>query len=170
MELLFSPSKIREYASEYDVDYDSDMEKLVPEIKKNKCITETQLIEISEWKLWSERNTHNIIKNSDGAIEEMTEFAFTAKSEIGRIGCLLCLSGVDIPIGSAILHWFHECDYPIWDWRALVSVQYDKTEYKNWFARWNAYVKFCRDTSKEYDVDMRTLDRALWIYPKSENR
>ena len=99
-------------------------------------------------------------------IEEMTYFAFTARNELCRINCLLCLDGVQLPVGSAILHWFHRDDYPIWDWRALEAVQFDKNNYKNWFQRWEAYVTFCRNTAKENNVDMRTLDRTLWQYSK----
>ena len=123
---------------------------------------------MSDWKLPTRRNTHNILKNSDIAVEEITKCALTAKSEVGRIKCLLCLEGVDLSVGSAILHWFHyEENYPIWDFRALETVQFEKSRYKNWFQRWNAYVTFCRQTAQTNDIeDMRTLDRALWQYSK----
>ena len=126
------------------------------------------MLELSNWKLWTGRNTHNIKKNSNIAVEEITNFALTAKSEAGRIKCLLYLDGVDLAVGSAILHWFHEEEnYPIWDFRALETVQFDKTQYKNWYEQWNAYVDFCRQTAIENDIeDMRTLDRALWQYSK----
>ena len=168
LELLFEQSKIREYASEYDADYDIPIENLVPDVKKKGYLNASDLLQISNWKLWTGRNTHNIQKNNDIAVEEMTYFALTAKSEVGRINCLLSLGGVNLAVGSAILHWFHKDDYPIWDWRALETVQFDKSQYKNWFQRWEAYVSFCRITAKENDVDMRTLDRALWQYSKKQ--
>lgn len=168
MELCLNTSQICYYASQYDVHDDTSIEKLVPEVKKRKYLKAAELLKLSNWKLWTGRNTHNIRKNSDLDVEEMTGFALDAKTEIGRIHCLLSLSGVDIAIGSAILHWFHEDDYPIWDVRALETVQFNKSQYKNWFQRWEAYVLFCRQTAKDHNIDMRKLDRALWQCSKNE--
>ena len=78
------------------------------------------------------------------------------------------LHGVRIPMGSVILHWFHEDRYPIWDRYAIWSVQLDQSQYKNNFERWKAYTLFCRDVGERYKVCMRTLDRALKKYGEAK--
>ena len=34
------------------------------------------------------------------------------------------------------------------------------------FERWNEYVKLCRSAVTEHDIEMRTLDKALWMADK----
>ena len=155
------------YASQYDADFDTSMENLVSEVKGKKRLTSPDLIILSRWKS-GERNIHHVKNNSDDFVQEMTHAAFTAANERDRIDYLCCLKGVNLATASAILHWFHTDDYPVWDFRALETVQFDESQYKNWFERWEAYVTFCRRKAKEYDVDMRTLDRALWQYSKNQ--
>ena len=165
MKLCLTKSEILDYASQYDADYDTDIEKLAPEVKERGFLTSPDLIILSRWKS-DERNIHHAKSNSDDFVQEMTRSAFTAINERDRIDYLCCLQGVELPTASAILHWFHTDDYPIWDFRALETIQFDKSQYKNWFERWEAYVSFCQRKAKEYDVDMRTLDRALWQHSK----
>jgi hypothetical protein len=172
LELIFPPSKIRHYADLYDKDYDKPIENLVSKVKKNSCLTADDLLALDEWKLPTKRNQHNIKKNEQqqaGFVEDMTELAFSAKTELGRVQCLLALKGVQLPVGSAILHWFHDDCYPIWDFRARESVQYDESLYDHWFKGWIAYVNFCRKTAKDNEVCMRTLARALWKYSKMKS-
>ena len=173
MELIFPPSKIRHYASDYPVHKDKDIENLVPKVRGNGYLTAGDLLELDEWKLPTGRNQHNIKKNEQqqvGIVEDMTGLAFSAKTELGRLRCLFALKGVKLPVGSAILHWFHEDDYPIWDFRARESVQYDDNLYDHWFKGWIAYVNFCKKTAKDNGVCMRTLDRALWKYSRMKSK
>ena len=170
-EELRGKSKIDYWARKYDVDYDTRMGNLVPEVKKRGYLTKCELIKVSKWKVKKKRNTfRNVIKNHPDNVKKMTRAAFSATVDDSI--CYLCnqprrdlgLRGVRIPMGSVILHWFHEDPYPIWDVYARWSVQLDKSRYKNDFERWKAYTLFCRDTAKEYEVCMRTLDRALFQY------
>lgn len=173
MKLIFPPSKIRHYASLYNVRHDMDMEQLAPTVKRNGYLTADDLLALDKWKLDTGRNQHNIKKNEKqqvGIVEDMTRLAFSAKTELGRLRCLFALKGVKLPVGSAILHWFHEDEYPIWDPRARESVQYDETLYDHWFKGWIAYMNFCKKTAKDNGVCMRTLDRALWKYSKMKSK
>jgi hypothetical protein len=170
-EELRDRSKIQDWARKYDVDYDTPIENLVPIVKKRKYLTKSQLIEVSNWKVRKKRNTlRNVIENHPNDVKKMTRAAFRAtvddsiyylynqpRRDVG-------LRGIGVPMASAILHWFHEAPYPIWDRYAIWSVQLDESQYKNWFERWKVYVLFCRDIAKKYKVCMRTLDRALLRY------
>ena len=160
-------SSILYYASQYDADFDTPIENLVHEVKKRRYLKSPELLELSDWKVGN-RNKHNIKKNRDCVIEEMTKLSLTAETEEARINCLRCLDGVGLPVASAILHWFHNDDYPIYDFRALETVQFKQNHYENWFDGWIDYVLFCRHIAKENDIDMRTLDRALWQYSKKQ--
>ena len=82
-----------------------------------------------------------------------------------RIGALRCLSGVEWPTASVLLHLAHKEHYPILDFRALWSLGFDKPPAYT-FDFWKKYVQTCRRLAKQQGVDMRTLDRALWQYSK----
>ena len=121
------------------------------------------------------RNTfRNVIKNYPDDVKKKTCAAFRANVDDSMYH--LCnqrrrgmgLRGVRIPMGSAILHWFHTDCYPIWDRYAIWSVQLDESRYRNKFERWKAYTLFCREIAEEYEVCMRHLDRALMQYGKAK--
>ena len=166
MKLRLDKSNILYYASQY-ADDDTPIENLVHEVKKKRYLKTPELLELSDWKAGI-RNRHYIIKNRDSVIEEMTNLSLTAETEEARINCLRCLAGVELPVASAILHWFHNDDYPIYDFRALETISFKKNHYKNWFDGWKDYISFCRRIAEENDIDMRTLDRALWQYSKEK--
>ena len=184
---LRGKSNIQYWANKYPVAYDIDIENLVPEVKERGYLTKCELIEVAKWKVPKKRNTLcNVIRNDPNDVKKMTRAAFRAAADDSiRSIRYLCndrrrdagLHGVGIPVGSAILHWFHEdcygshedC-YPIWDRYAIWSVQLDKSQYKNDFERWKAYTLFCRDVAERYKVCMRTLDRALLKYGENKSR
>lgn len=176
-EELRDRSKIQDWAGKYPVDCDICIENLVFEVKKRGYLTKCELIELAKWKVRKKRNTfRNVIKNHPNDVKKFTRDAFRATVDDSiyylynqRPRRDFGLHGVRIPMGSAILHWFHEDPYPIWDRHAIWSVQLDKNQYKNNFERWKAYVEFCRETADEYEVCMRTLDRALLQYGRGNN-
>ena len=172
---LRDKSKINYWADKYDVGYDTRIENLVPEVKKRGYLTKCELIEVSKWKVKKKRNTfRNVIKNYPDDVKKKTCAAFRANVDDSMYH--LCnqrrrgmgLRGVRIPMGSAILHWFHTDCYPIWDRYAIWSVQLDESRYRNKFERWKAYTLFCREIAEEYEVCMRHLDRALMQYGKAK--
>ena len=87
------------------------------------------------------------------------------EDERARIQSLTLLDGVSWPTASVILYLFHRDPYPILDFRALWSLSLDvPVQYR--FDFWLPYVRCCRDLAQRANVDMRTLDRALWQYSK----
>ena len=155
------------YEARYSDD-DTPIEQIVTEVKERGYLTKSDLITVSIWKS-KYRNVHYIEQNSDAIIEDKTRAALRPDTtEYDRINGLRCLRGVDWATASAILHWFHQDLYPIWDRPALETIQFDKNQYKNDFERWQAYVSFCRNVAAQKGVDIRTLDRALWQFSKSK--
>ncbi len=86
-----------------------------------------------------------------------------------RIEVLTNLDAVRWPTASVILHFFHRDRYPIMDFRALWSISLPVPVQYN-FDFWWPYVQFCRDLSKRTDMDMRTLDRAIWQLSKEKQK
>ena len=174
MKLRFDESQIRYYADKYLKEekgyegyerYDDPVKEIANAVKQRGYLTKSDLIVLSHWaKNW--RQTGRIKSNSDGCVEEKTRHALNPETaEPDRIGHLTdCLDGVGPLVASAILHWFHQDDYPIWSGPARYSVHLDETRGTPQLGEWKAYVKFCRKLAKENEVDMRTLDRALWKY------
>lgn len=166
MKLRFDESKICYYADKYldeEEGYDDPVEEIVDEVKQRGYLTKSDLIVVSKWVRC--RRIDLIKSHNDDFIKERTCFALSSTTaELDRVR----LAGVGWSVASAILHWFHQDDYPIWSEPARYSVHLDekqcKAQYKNDSERWHAYVIFCRCLAKKNKVNMRTLDRALWKY------
>ncbi len=62
-----------------------------------------------------------------------------------------------------LLHFGHGDPYPILDFRALASLGVEQPSSYT-FKFWWSFVLACRELAERHQVDMRTLDRALWQY------
>jgi len=157
-------AEIADYAGRYaDVAKDAVLEDSIPEVQARGCLTSKELVALVRWK--SARVVKHARSNPDELVEEITEFALSAKSEQARIQTLTVLSGVSWPMASVILHFYHRDIYPILDFRALWSLGIDvPTDYKYPF--WWAYVERCRELVQQTGLSARTVDRGLWQYSK----
>ncbi len=167
-ELRCPESELPLYAARYQYPLQETMVlDLRDGVGRRGWMTKDELRIIAQWK--APRSAGNMEKNPDEYVEEITAFAFSAKTERARIAVLTNLDGVRWPTASVILHFFHKERYPIMDFRALWSVSLAvPAQYS--FDFWWPYVKFCRDLSKRVKMDMRTLDRALWQYSKEKQK
>lgn len=170
---LQGTSRIRKWANCYNVREDIGIENFVSDVKKRGYLKKSELIEVACWKLpdrWKRGKDEGklglVKRNSPDDVRKFTEAAFLSTDDIESLRHLRELDGIGSAIGSAILHWFHEKRYPIWDMHARRSVQLPKDYYSD--TRWKAYTEFCRAIAKQYEVDMRTLDRALFLYGKTK--
>lgn len=164
LSLKFKPAQIHELASRYDYRVsEADLLELKKTIFTKGHLTKQDLKTVAEWK--ARRSSNNVDKNPEQYVEEIIGFALKTPSERARIESLTMLDGVGWPTASVILHMFHRDPYPIMDYRALWSVNLDvPAQYK--FDFWRTYVRYCREIAEEANVDMRTLDKALWQYSK----
>lgn len=164
MRLRFDQNQIHHFADAYS--YPREEVALIEMAQKVRLVgslTKAQLQIIARWK--SPRSAGRIANNSEEYIHEITSFALGALEERSRIEALTLLDGVSWPTASVILHLFHIEKYPILDYRALWSVCTEVPSHYS-FELWFQYVTFCRSVSECANVDMRTLDRALWQYSK----
>ena len=126
-------------------------------VRQDKQLTKDQLKKLVRWK--SPRQLGNIRKNCEDCVVKKTSAAFRTACIQDSIDHLSKLKGVGVSIGSAILHFFHEDNFPIFDQHALRAVGKEDDE-----CLWKCYVDFCREIAKENNVCMRTLDRALFRF------
>ena len=162
--LRFHQDQIAALASRYQYQLDdANLMKLQSSILERGYLTKNEIKKIAYWK--APRSAAHADKNQPSYVTEITRFALTTEDERARIQSLTLLDGVSWPTASVILHLFHRDPYPILDFRALWSLSLDvPVQYR--FDFWLPYVRCCRDLAQRANVDMRTLDRALWQYSK----
>ena len=147
----------------YNLQTDTEVINLGKKIQKKGFASIKELKIFSDWK--SPRIRKHILSNQNKIISEITKDVLRSKSEYVHIGALLLLKGVSYPVASAFLHFCHKTKYPIIDYRALWTLGYDELPTYD-INFWLLYVKFTRDLANKNNLDMRTLDRALWGYSK----
>lgn len=156
----------------YVHDYDQSHKKELLLEKKffSKPTTALNLDLLKKVALWkSPRSAGHVSNNTNEYVQEITSFSLRTKEERARIEAITILSGVGWPMASVILHFFHKDPYPILDFRALRSFNVEQPNQYH-FEFWMAYVEACRNLSKKFSVDMRTLDKVLWMYDKSTHK
>jgi len=127
--------------------------------------TRDDFLEVCEWKTRGRPRRH-YQRNSEEDVRRVTARALSSPDEKTRIMSLIGahggLRGVLWPTASVLLHLAHKEPYPILDFRALWSLQAERSYYT--FDFWWDYVQACRALADECGVLMRDLDRALWEY------
>ncbi len=129
-------------------------------------ISKDDLLLAAEWKWRGGRTRQLCDRNSDKEVERISAGALAQNDEWIRIAAFTTLSGVGWPMASVILHFVFLSRgnlYPILDKRALAAVGAKQPPLYSG-RLWDEYRTCCRDAANRHRVDMRTLDRALWIY------
>lgn len=164
--LQFNKDDIQYWANQYrrnalEVQIETD---IAPLLKSKGFLDREAFLKLAIWK--SPRILPHCKSNSDAFIEAVSRIALSTTDERLRIEVLTLLDGVQWPMASVILHFGSKDMYPILDFRALQSLGLESPpDYDYKF--WQAYVAFTRKLANEINIDMRTLDRALWQYSKS---
>ena len=163
MNLRFPESEIHQWAERYKSgSTEASFAEIRPMVQEQGYLDKELLKRVARWK--SPRPARHVEKNDEDYVKEITTWSLSATNERAKIKVLMLLNGVSWPTASAILHLFHKDPYPILDFRALWSVRIENYKYSSAF--WSDYVRFCRDIASSNQVDMRTLDKALWQYSK----
>jgi hypothetical protein len=161
--LRFPLSEVRKWAALYD--YPGEAELIAGPVESGRTrgyLTRAEFLAVAEWK--SARPRKRYQTNSSDRIEEITRIAFApSTSPQLAIEILMLLSGVKWPTASVLLHFCHLEPFPILDFRALWSLSLDVPSHYG-FALWDRYCHATRSLAAAANVDMRTLDRALWKY------
>ena len=162
---------ILRYAGLYDEQY-GETEDAVVEVELKKklkhqgYLTREDLIRIGKWKSRRASRHYESDFNDDCTVKEITRFCLSARSEKARIVGLSALRGVSWPVASTILHFAMPDKYPIMDFRVLESLGWRQPKSYT-FEFWEKYCERVRGIAKEYRLDLRTVDKALWKYSET---
>ena len=170
---LQDPDSITTWESRYaefvpqkpNVPTDQQIEDMFTDIRANNQMEPCELLALGRWKNGGNWNRVHLERNDPEIVRCCTRIALADRSDLERMAVLLPLHGVRYPTASSFLHFAHPDCYPIIDervWRTLTG----ETKKDFTIEQWLEYVAFCRKTSKNYCVTLRTLDRALWTYDK----
>jgi hypothetical protein len=163
--LSFPPSELLALADRYGYDSDDDALSSGRKIAAGDYSIANLKI-IIEWK--SARVAGLIEQNSDVFVAKVLRFATDKRtSERSAIDTLCGLTGVGIPVASAILTMVYPDKYTIIDFRALEALGVKKGEDTVEF--YMQYLQKCRELAQSHDIDLRTLDRALWQWSKENS-
>ena len=140
---------------------------LVDTVQQQGYLDIELLKKVATWK--SPRRVALIDKNSESDVREITGYALKSPHEHVRWEHFNRASWVlDFQLPLRFFTSFTKHPYPIIDFRAMWSIGVDEYNYS--FEFWQEYVTFCRNHAKRNNVDMRTLDRALWMYSKKNQQ
>ena len=168
MKLRFNENELIEYANRYQYETDDILSNLSISVKQKKYLTRDEFIKICAWK--TPRSKPKVASNQKEYIEEITKISLTTESDQLRIEVLTLLNGVSWPTASTILHFCHNKEFPIIDFRALYSLGFDAIPNKYDYPFWKKYTKYCRSLSDKLKLDLRTIDRGLWQYSKENQK
>ncbi|WP_298898201.1 hypothetical protein [uncultured Psychroserpens sp.] len=163
--LKFSPEDLSSYAKRYDYRTDVILDNVVISSKGKGFLTKSDFLKICEWK--TPRSKPLCASNSEEFIREITFIALKTKTDQLRIEILTLLKGVSWPTASVILHFCHDLEFPIIDFRALYSLGYDEVPNYNYIF-WKNYTDYCRGLGSKLNLDLRTIDMGLWQYSKEK--
>lgn len=163
--LRFPLSDITRFAADYSyIDEDKIPVSFVSNVRKRGFLTREEFLQVCRWK--TPRSKPLVEKNTAEVISIITRAAFRVRDDEVKIGLLQVLKGVSFPTASVFLHFYDQAPYPILDFRALWSLGYDKPPAYD-FRFWIDYTRFIRSLCKKSGQSMRTVDRALWQYSKT---
>ena len=85
-----------------------------------------------------------------------------------KVGLLIDLSGIQVKMASTFLLFMNPEEYTVMDWRAadvLHNEGYLQSPISNdpSVDEYEKYVQTCRAVADKFEVDLRTLDRGLWV-------
>lgn len=162
---LRSTEAIEKWAKRYSV-FDLKKDLWIESVINNACkrghLTQFDLACLGRWKM-GHQNKDQIKNNPRKNVERRSAASLLAKTDEERMRHMRALEGVGLAVTSAFLHFaFPDDKYPIIDFRAVRSLGKTTKGYGD--SHWPAFLKECRCLTKRYQVDMRTLDRALWQF------
>jgi len=124
------------------------------------------LMTVFEWKTGG-RGRSRLKNNTDAEIDDALRLALDAKTERAALAVIVGLSGVAIPVGSAILTCLDPARYTVIDFRALTALGRKSVAPSVGF--YLRYLIECRALAEQHGMTLRDLDRALWQWSKEQH-
>lgn len=160
-------------------DDDDETKKLISKfagIKKDRApfyLKMDEFDEILHWKLRRQYNRqyHNIKRNTEDFIREVTQAAFSiestdVESEIAlTLKTLIKLHGVEVPVASAIMTLCYPEKYCVIDFRGWRQVFGKEKKYASYSPK--EYIKYwsiIKQKADEFGLTLQQVDMAIWQY------
>jgi thermostable 8-oxoguanine DNA glycosylase len=160
----------RLYAKEEDL-YEEEVarvESLPTSFEKGEWSHE-DLEWIIEWKVgvFTKPTLKHLRKNDDEEIQARIEEAVHESSIRTKVEALTSLTGIGVPVASAILLFVNPNRFTVIDeraWNVLQQTGYLSQDLSDdpTVEEYLLYLGTCWALANEYDVTLRTLDMALW--------
>jgi len=170
MRYKFSFNKDKKSIQKLSENYDYPLEECIVQITKNAkrrgYYKKNEFRSVCFWKI-GPRKINKWTNNSEKDIVEITKKALKQPDTEKAIKILEELSGVGRGIASTLLHFGHENPFPIIDKYAIFAAYKEKLNYYS-YKLWDQYVKDCREFAEKRKIEMRILDKALWVYGKEK--
>lgn len=170
-ELSYWVDRYLKHLKANEVELEEEIEKRVaPRIQKEGYLNKEDFRKMCKWKGIEGEDAWIICQRNDEAfIKVVSKNAFANSNERFRVSVFGLLQGVDWSMASVFLHFGHPDPYPVVDAITLRAMGiYDETRID--YDLWYAFTDFCRKLSKDWDVDMRTLDRAFRQFGKENTK
>ncbi|MFA6274515.1 MAG: hypothetical protein WC662_05125 [Candidatus Paceibacterota bacterium] len=136
--------------------------------KEKHYLTNEEFFAIVIWK--SNRSKTKVLKGveiSGKTIKRITE-KFEEQNREEKINNLVKISGIHIPIASAILSVCFSNEFTIADYRVAETINKIKnTEIKNpsySIENYLEYLDICKEIAEKWNLSLRDLDKCLWGY------
>lgn len=171
--MTLSRDRILRHAEEYqyvapDGFYQEEEQQLarLPKVFEERRWEWSDMEWIVRWK--TARSIGYFNRNERDTVDEAISKVLETRSTKEKVELLIDLSGIQVKMASAFLLFMNPGKYTVLDWRAsntlveeghlpaLVSQDPSIEEYIN-------YLDVFRSIAEQFDVDLRALDRALWV-------
>lgn len=171
--MSLSRKNILNFASIYDKTYIGKKEQIIEQelrdwFSEHRYLDKETFIKLGMWKSPRPKKYYLDANNTNSRIKKITSEAISSTDEFFKVMSLQTISGVGWPVASVILHYAHPDKYTILDFRALDSLGIAQPSSYN-YDFWQNYTNKVVNVSKKFDVSLRTLDKALWMYSKLYN-
>jgi hypothetical protein len=165
--LQFEPEEIAKLNERYAYNDDAPALAAGKHIAKG-TYSRAHLETIYRWKTGG-RGISRIRRNTDEEIADALRLAASANTDRSGLAVLRGLSGVDIPVASAVLTTINPGRYTIIDFRALQSLGVNDPPVLT-VSYYLEYLGVCRELAKQQKVSLRVLDRALWQWSSEKSQ
>ena len=134
------------------------------EAREQGLLSKQLFVRVGRWK--STRQTPNYDSNPEEAVRVATAEAFRARDDGSAIAALTRLRGVGLRTASAMLRWMRPDQFPILDVRVVGALGWPEPASWEDLEFYSRVSERVRDLARQCDVDLRTMDRALWAWDK----
>ncbi|KQP40048.1 hypothetical protein ASF49_21320 [Methylobacterium sp. Leaf104] len=169
LHLPFPPSEIARLASGYRLDAKERAACAAGARIRNGACTRENLAPILTWKV-SDRGRSRPQRNSDEEVADALRIALLAATPRVAVSVLTGLSGVAVPVASAILAAIRPEHYTVIDPRGLKALGCGPLQIGAKASLpldlYLHYLGFCRDIALRCGVTLQILERALWEWAR----